>query len=261
MADTNVIETHEDAAPESPEHIQEMIDKAERVQSVSRDDGKPSWLPDKFESPEDMAEAYTQLEQKLSSGNSQEKEVEEASPLPHLADQDEVAQALKNQGLDFRKYAEEYARNGEISEKSYTELSEGGMTKDVVDTWIAGQQSIADQIKNQAYDSVGGEEEYNSLIEWARESLEEKEIDAFNRAMENSNADDIIFTIKSLNARRNLAVGETPTLLQGDTGTKKEGNSFKSVVQLTKAMQDPRYQKDPAYRDEVTQKLAQSSIM
>ena len=125
MADTNVIETHEDAAPESPEHIQEMIDKAERVQSVSRDDGKPSWLPDKFESPEDMAEAYTQLEQKLSSGNSQEKEVEEASPLPNLADQDEVAQSLKNQGLDFRKYAEEYARNGEISEKSYTELSEG----------------------------------------------------------------------------------------------------------------------------------------
>ena len=54
MADTNVIETHEDAAPESPEHIQEMIDKAERVQSVSRDDGKPSWLPDKFESPEDI---------------------------------------------------------------------------------------------------------------------------------------------------------------------------------------------------------------
>ena len=104
MADTNVIETHEDAAPESPEHIQEMIDKAERVQSVSRDDGKPSWLPDKFESPEDMAEAYTQLEQKLSSGNSQEKEVEEASPLPNLADQDEVAQSLKNQGLDFRKH-------------------------------------------------------------------------------------------------------------------------------------------------------------
>ena len=61
MADTKVIETHEDAPPESQEHVQEMIDKAERVQSVPRDDGKPTWLPDKFENPEDLAEAYAQL--------------------------------------------------------------------------------------------------------------------------------------------------------------------------------------------------------
>tara|TARA_R100000808_G_scaffold12531_1_gene31187 strand:+ start:16428 stop:17210 length:783 start_codon:yes stop_codon:yes gene_type:complete len=260
MADTNVIETHEDAPPESQEHIQEMIDKAERVQSVPRDDGKPTWLPDKFENPEDLAEAYAQLEQKLSGKEQTETEVEQ-SPSPQLADTDNVEQALKQQGLDFRKYAQEYSEKGVLSEESYAELSEGGMTKDVVDTWIAGQQSIADQIKTKAFDSVGGEEEYNSLIEWAKDSLSENEIDAFNRAIENPNTDDVIFAITSLNARRNLAVGETPTLLQGDTGTKKEGNSFKSVVQLTKAMQDPRYQKDPAYRDEVTEKLAQSSIM
>jgi len=45
MADTKVIETHEDEAPENQEHIQEMIDKAERVQSAPREDGKPTWLP------------------------------------------------------------------------------------------------------------------------------------------------------------------------------------------------------------------------
>jgi len=260
MADTKVIETHEDAPPESQEHVQEMIDKAERVQSVPRDDGKPTWLPDKFENPEDLAEAYAQLEQKLSGKEQTETEVEQ-SPSPQLADTDNVEQALKQQGLDFRKYAQEYSEEGLLSEESYAELSEGGMTRDVVDTWIAGQQSIADQIKTKAFDSVGGEEKYNSLIEWAKDSLSENEIDAFNRAIENPNTDDVIFAITSLNARKNLAVGETPTLLQGDTGTKNEGNSFKSVVQLTKAMQDPRYQKDPAYRDEVTSKLSQSSIM
>ena len=39
MADTQVIETHEDEAPESQEHVQAMIDKAERVQRVPREDG------------------------------------------------------------------------------------------------------------------------------------------------------------------------------------------------------------------------------
>ena len=81
MADTNVIETHEAPEPESQEHIQEMIDKAERVQSVPREDGKPKWLPDKFESPEDLAEAYAKLEQKLSSRDTQQvpKKEEEKS--------------------------------------------------------------------------------------------------------------------------------------------------------------------------------------
>ena len=259
MADTKVVETHEDEAPESQEHVQAMIDKAERVQSVPREDGKPKWLPDKFENPEDLAEAYSQLEQKLSSGSTPVQEEQEETP--QLADINEVTKAMQTQGLDFAKYATEYAQQGEISAESYDELAKGGMTAEVVDTWIAGQAAIANQITERAYESVGGQKEYNDLVEWAKTSLPESDIDSFNRAIENTNTDDVIFAIKSLHARKNLEVGETPTLLQGDTGGKSSSSSYKSVTQLTKAMQDPRYQNDPAYRDEVTEKLAQSSIM
>ena len=90
--------------------------------------------------------------------------------------------------------------------------------------------------------------------------MNDKEIDSFNRAVENPNADDVVFAIKSLSARRTMEEGQSPTLLQGDTGGTGV-DSFKSVAQLTKAMNDPRYSSDPAYRDEVTQKLSQSSIM
>lgn len=260
MADTKVVETHEDEAPESQEHVQEMIDKAERVQSVPREDGKPTWLPDKFENPEDLAEAYSQLEQKLSSGNTQVQEEQQEEDIPQRANVDQITEALKNQGLDFTKYAREYGEQGELSDASYDELAKGGMTAEVVDTWIAGQSAIANQITERAYESVGGKEEYNALLDWAKSSLPENEIDSFNRAIENPNPDDVLFTIKSLQARKNLEVGETPTLLQGDTGGKSV-STYKSVTQLTKAMKDPRYQNDPAYRDEVTEKLAQSSIM
>jgi len=255
MADTKVIETHEDPEPESQEHIKEMIDKAERVQSVPRDDGKPTWLPDKFESPEDMAEAYAQLEQKLSSSS---QDTQQETPPPVTKEQ--RSKPPPNKGIDFEKYAREYAENGSLSEDSYKKLSQGGMTGDVVDTWLTGQQAIADETINLAHDAVGGEEEYNTLMEWSAKSLEEKEIDAFNRAIETPNPDDVVFAIKSLNARRQMEEGQAPTLLQGDTGGTGV-DTFKSVAQLTKAMNDPRYSKDPAYRDEVTQKLSQSSIM
>ena len=262
MADTKVVETFEAEAPESQEHIQEMIDNAERVQSVPREDGKPKWLPDKFESPEDMAEAYAQLEQKLSSSSSQDTQQEvktEEKPAP-IASQEQVSEALTKQGIDFEKYAREYGEEGALSETSYKELADKGMSQEVVNTWTTGQQAIADKTINQAHEAVGGTEEYNSLVKWASTSLNDKEIDSFNRAVENPNADDVVFAIKSLHARRTMEEGQSPTLLQGDTGGTGV-DSFKSVAQLTKAMNDPRYSSDPAYRDEVTQKLSQSSIM
>jgi hypothetical protein len=259
MADTNVIQTHEDPEPESQEHIQEMIDKAERVQSVPREDGKPKWLPDKFENPEDLAEAYAQLEQKLSS-SSQDTQQEPPPPPPSSLSQQQKNNPLPVKGIEFERYAREYAEKGELSEDSYRQLEQSGMTEDVVDTWLTGQQALADETVNLAHNAVGGEEEYNSLMEWSAKSLDEKEIDAFNRAIETPNTDDVVFAIKSLNARRQMEEGQAPTLLQGDTGGTGV-SSFKSVAQLTKAMNDPRYNKDPAYRDEVTQKLSQSSIM
>ena len=264
MADTKVVETFEAEAPESQEHIQEMIDKAERVQSVPRDDGKPTWLPDKFENPEDMAEAYAQLEQKLSSRDTQqetETETQQETPTStSLATADQVQESLSKQGIDFNAYAREYAENGTLSNDSYQELAQNGMSEEVVNTWITGQQALADQIINKSHDAVGGKQEYESLMDWAGKALDEKDIDSFNRAIETPNDDDVIFAIKSLHARRSMEDGQAPTLLQGDTGGTGVA-SFQSVAQLTKAMNDPRYNSDPAYRDEVTQKLSQSSIM
>ena len=264
MADTKVIETFEAEAPESQEHIQEMIDNAERVQSVPREDGKPKWLPDKFESPEDMAEAYAQLEQKLSSRDTQqetETETQQETPTStSLATADQVQESLAKQGIDFNAYAREYAENGTLSNDSYQELAQNGMSEEVVNTWITGQQALADQIINKSHDAVGGKQEYESLMDWAGKALDEKDIDSFNRAIETPNDDDVIFAIKSLHARRQMMEGQSPTLLQGDTGGTGV-DSFRSVAQLTKAMNDPRYSNDPAYRDEVTEKLAQSSIM
>ena len=38
-------------------------------------------------------------------------------------------------------------------------------------------------------------------------------------------------------------------------------DSFGSVAQVTEAMNDPRYSKDPAFRKEVEDKLARSSVI
>ena len=44
-------------------------------------------------------------------------------------------------------------------------------------------------------------------------------------------------------------------------GDQIPNDSFESVSQVTEAMNDPRYDKDPAYRKKVTDKIARSSVI
>jgi hypothetical protein len=57
-----------------------------------------------------------------------------------------------------------------------------------------------------------------------------------------------------------VANGSSPNLLQGSTrGSGAE--AFTSLSQMSEAMKDPKYQTDPAFREEVTRKLESSNLM
>ena len=51
-----------------------------------------------------------------------------------------------------------------------------------------------------------------------------------------------------------------PSLFEG-TSDVVSRDAFDSVAQVTDAMNDPRYEKDPSYRKAVTEKLARSTVI
>ena len=111
MAEYQQVSTHEDAPPPpegSKEHEQAMVQLAEEANAVERDDAQPSWLPDKFNSPEDMAKAYRELEQKLSSNSESVANNDEGTPPPQTPQKQpsliEAKEAVEKEGLDFDKY-------------------------------------------------------------------------------------------------------------------------------------------------------------
>ena len=268
MSDLTQISTHEEeVVPEGrAEHEESMVQLAEEAQSVARDDDQPDWLPEKFKSPEDMAQAYKELEKKMSSGSESVTSNDEVTPPPQTPSPEQQAQyneaqkALADVGLDYNKFANEYSEKGGLSPESYTELQGKGMSTEMVDSWIQGQEAISDQLTETAYSSVGGEKNYQDLVQWAGDSLPQNEIDSFNRALESENKQDSLFAIKSLNARYQMANGSTPKLIQGTTGTSSSG-SFTSLAQMSQAMKDPKYQNDPVFREEVANKIATSNLM
>ena len=235
MADS--INTFQPEAPESEEHQQAMLDR-ERVEEV---DERPEWLPEKFKSPEDMAKAYASLESKLG----QPKETTEETDVSPTENPSEVAELLDDRGLDFSAFQEEYADTGELSEEAYQ-------------AWIAGQDALAESTKQGVFSLTGGEEQYASMVNWASQNLPEHEIDAFNATMNTQDKNMIELAVQGMFARYRSEA--EPNLIQGTNSSGASGGKFESTAQMTAAMADPRYANDPAYRQEVANKLARSSL-
>lgn len=265
-------ETSQTGGDAQQAHDQAMLAKAEQLEAANRGE-RPEWLPSKFDSPEAMAQAYAALERKL--GSSSEEQTQETNYQAEEADADtgsveemenraeqqtsEVAKALDAAGLDFSTFQDEYEETGGLSEEAYDALSEAGFPKSLVDSWIAGQEALAASVQSSVFNMVGGQDAYAEMVGWAADNLPQSEINAFNANVESGDAALTQFAVQGLYARYRSERTTEPTLIQGEVSN-NQGGAFNSVAELTAAMRDPRYHKDPAYRQSVSEKLARSNV-
>jgi hypothetical protein len=212
----------------------------------STDETRPEWLPEKFGSAQELAKAYSELEKKFSSGDKQEETQTREEP---------------NQSTNtLEPYYKEFADAGTLSEKSYTDLAKMGLDKQLVDGYIAGQKAIAESEIQQVHSIVGGAEKYSQLLDWSTKNLNEAEATAFNDMLDTGSIEQIKLAVSAIANRAGISGQEKPRMLEGDT-TASTADVFGSIAQVTQAMNDPRYDKDPAYRKEVEMKIARSSVI
>ena len=257
MAET--LNTHQEENPDAnQEHDKAMLEKAEQLESNSN---RPEWLPEKFKSAEELVASYQELEKKLGQPKQEAEETITEEQRETIQEQEnEVAQVMDKAGLDFNVFQQEYEENGELSQEAYDALSKAGFPKTLVDTWIQGQEALQGDLNNEVYQSVGGEDSYLSMLEWAKDNLPENDISAFNASVETGDRNLVKFAVQGLYARYRTEVGgNEPQLTQG-SASESSGGSFQSAAELTAAMRDPRYAKDPSYRKSVANKLARSSV-
>ena len=77
--------------------------------------------------------------------------------------------------------------------------------------------------------------------------------------MESGDADAAYFAIQALAAKYNDSNGVEGQLLTGKPA-KSKGDEFRSQAEVVRAMNDPRYENDPAYRQDIYNKLERSNI-
>jgi len=227
---------------------------------------KPEGLPEKFNSVEELAKSYSELEKKL--GEQSQPTKESVDPVSKAeikkeeqpkSDLDIATKAVDSAGLNMDSLAEEYAKDGKLADGSYKSLEKAGIPKEYVDRFIAGQQAIADQQSASVKSMVGGTEAYDSMSEWASNNLSETEKQAYNTAVNSKDLEAVKLAVVGLKARYAQSTGSEPKLVEGKASPSGE-QGFSSWAQVTQAMSDPRYAKDPAYQAEVKNKLANSKI-
>ena len=254
MVDQVTVPAEENAQP--PEGHDEAMASLADGEVVEEQFDRPEWLPEKFNSPEDLANAYQNLEQRLSQGS---QEVDNVSSDENEEFMEEAERYVEAKGLDFGSLSAEYAREGELSSESYQALEEAGIPKSFVDDFIDGQEARSELIQQSVYNLVGGQDTYNKMTAWAKDNLSQDEINVFNANVDLNNVETAKFAVNSLYARYQMGTGSAPNLIQGQRTN--SSSAYTSMAQVTKDMKDPRYTDDPSFRKQVHDKLANSNVM
>jgi hypothetical protein len=232
----------------------------------------PTKILGKFNSPEELAKAYTELESKLGKKDEDrlpsdpvEPEVDEAKPDPTTEEKPEQTEAekeLESRGLSFDEFSAEYEENGALTDASFEKLEKAGIPRNMVEDFIAGQEARVALAEREVFESVGGQATYSSMIEWARNSLTPEEISAYDTAVTGYDAAARTMAVKGLQARYEAVRGREPAApLDGNGTSRGDATVYESVAQMKMDMADPRYKSDPAYRKRVEAKLSRSNIL
>ena len=245
-------------------------------------------LAGKYKNAEDLEKAYVELQKKLGDkdGVSQEgqetQEVEtEESDDPQLYKEDgsvnyesvsrdygeTLSTLFKEKNVDPYSIADHfYKNNGQISQEMHDQLTGAGLAKEAVDAYLAGRaqdmgmnSQIAQTDINSIYQSVGGEQKYKTLMNWASQNLSQDSINSFDNLVNTGDANSIQLAVNGLVAQYQNDNGYEGRMLTGKAA-KTNTDVYQSQAQLVEAMADPRYDRDPAYREAVREKLDRSDL-
>ncbi len=206
---------------------------------------RPAWLPDKFKSAEDMAKAYKELEQK------QGKAPESSS------EQGKVEQS----GVNMSTAQDEFEKDGKLSDATYKSLAAKGLSREIVDGYLAGQKAIATQTRSEFVAIAGSEEQLTAVLEWAKTGLSKEEITAYDSAVRDGHVATAKMLFQNIQSRFTAANGADPKLVTGSNVPGTPGvQPYESWAQVTADMSKREYKEDPAFRKKVEARLAKSNF-
>ena len=220
-------------------------------------------LAGKYKSAEELEKAYVELQKKLGDN----KEEEQASAEEKT---EETPQLSEGANL-ITSASEEYFANGnKLSPETMAKFSSLS-SQDLIKAYMEVQSNpefqaqaapaadITEAQINQIKNSAGGEQQYAQIVNWAKTNLPQDQIQAFDEVVNTGSVQAIQLAVAGLKSQYNDANGVEGRMVTGKTAP-NNGDVFRSQAELVRAMSDARYDNDPAYRQDVIEKLDRSDL-
>lgn len=245
------LEAENEEATEEDENVEETEgDDTEGNDDESDAEGDDQEFVELGETPKELTESVTALNENEAAFDDMVSAAVEAGKV--TAD-------------DITAIKAEYASKGELSEASYAKLAEAGYTKRFVDSFVRGQEALAEQYAAGVVRYAGGAEQFNRILSHlesndpsTREALEaaivRKDI-ATTKALLNL-AGKTLGKAVGVKPQRTITTQAKPVVAPKAPQTE----AFSSKADMIKAMSDPRYLRDAKYTMEVRAKVAASSL-
>ena len=219
-------------------------------------------LAGKYKDASELEKAYVELQKKLG-----DKDTDTAS----AEEQPKDTPTMSEGATLITDASKEYFDNGnKLSDETLSKFSSLS-SQDLIKAYMEVQSNpefqqqnapaadITTSQINQIKNSAGGEQAYAQIVNWAKSNIPSEQLTAFNEVVNSGSVQAIQLAVSGLKAEYDNANGVEGRMVTGKAPT-KSGDVFRSQAELVAAMNDSRYDRVPAYRQDVIEKLDRSDL-
>ena len=228
-------------------------------------------LAGKYKDAQELEKAYVELQKKLGeegtkdSGEAGDTEDNaEVEPQEEATEEEEAPQLSEAAEL-ITSASDEFSEKGELTPETIEKFSAMN-SKELVEAYMQVQgdlnqqneaADLTDKSITEIKDFAGGEDSYDKMVQWAGQNLDKSYIEAFDDIVNSGSVDAIKLAVAGLRSEYQNSNGYEGQMYTGKA-PKTNNDVFRSQAELVAAMGDRRYNNDPAYRQDVIEKLQRS---
>ena len=249
-AATETVTTEDNLTPDEQESLQvgeEMEAKEETL------------LAGKYKNAEELEKAHIELQKKLGEKSEEVSEEPEAKQEEKEEEPTEstenILDELWSKSKDNKLDQETFDR---LSKMNPVEIAKLAMQQRQASEKNTPREFTEKDVE-QIHGFVGGSDNYNNMMSWAQQNVPEQEINMYDTVMDLGNPVAAYFAVQTLALKYQDQAGRDGKMVTGKA-PKSTADTFKSQAEMIKAMEDDRYNDDPAYRQAIMEKLERSNI-
>ena len=190
-------------------------------------------LAGKYKNAQDLEQGYIELQKKLGESEAEEP-VAEAEEEEYEGEEGEEDGSILDELWEYEINNEEFHEDAvaELQQMDPVDLANLHIEyRKQVEEEGVGAKDFTEAEMTELKGVVGGDENYQNMLQWAGANLNQQEIDMFDAVMQRGDALGAFFAIRSLAYRYNDAAGYEGKMLTGNA-PKTSGSQFRSQAEV-----------------------------